>query len=119
MSWLRKRALRAYFFLCRKQAQNRHTPFRRFASMKDDVKLQFCKVVIPEDSNALALARFTSYGRDDVALAVEQVVYEDDEDGYMQFECQVAAALECGIDVSVMTPYDLGYFPLLETLTAA
>jgi hypothetical protein len=49
---------------------------------------------------------------------VEQVIYEDDEEGFMQFECQVAAALECGIDVSVMSPYDLAYFPLLETLTA-
>lgn len=86
--------------------------------MKENVQLQYCTIVIPEDSNVLALARFTSYGTDDVALAVEQVVYEDDEDGFMHFECQVAAALECGIDVAVMSPYDLGYFPLLETLTA-
>lgn len=118
MNWLRRQALRVHFFLCRKQAQSRHTPFRRFASMKENVRLQYCTVKIPDDSNALALARFTSYGNDDRALAVEQVIYEDDEEGFMQFECQVAAALECGIDVSVMSPYDLGYFPLLETLTA-
>ena len=119
MSWLRKSALRVYFFLCRKQAQNRHTPFRRFASMKKNVNLHYCKIRQPKDSDALALARFTSYGADARALAVEQVMYENDDDGFMQFECQVAAALECGIDVSVITAYDLGYFPLLETLTAA
>jgi len=45
---------------------------------------------------------------------VEQVTYVDTGKGQMDFEMQVSAALDCGIDVSVMSPYDLDYFPKLE-----
>ena len=45
---------------------------------------------------------------------MEQVIYADSGKGQMEFEMQVSAALDCGIDVSVMSPYDLDYFPKLE-----
>jgi|TARA_R100000482_G_scaffold91980_1_gene37967 hypothetical protein len=82
--------------------------------MRDRVYFSFAKVVPDLGSNALALARFTSYDDDHKALAVEQVTYVDTGKGQMEFEMQVSAALDCGIDVSVMSPYDLDYFPKLE-----
>ena len=39
--------------------------------------------------------------------------------GHQDFEIQVAAALDCGIDVAVMTAYDLDYFPLIESLVTS
>ena len=82
--------------------------------MKNTVYFSFSKVVPDLESSALALARFTSYDDDHRALAVEQVIYADSGKGQMEFEMQVSAALDCGIDVSVMSPYDLDYFPKLE-----
>tara|TARA_R100001463_G_scaffold129152_2_gene187897 strand:+ start:487 stop:720 length:234 start_codon:yes stop_codon:yes gene_type:complete len=71
-----------------------------------------------KDPNTLALARFTSYDPDNKALAVEQVTYQDDGDGYTEFQSQVASALQLGIDVAVLTPYDLDYFPLLDRISS-
>jgi hypothetical protein len=71
-----------------------------------------------KDPNTLALARFTSYDPDNKALAVEQVTYQDDGDGYTEFQSQVASALHLGIDVAVLTPYDLDYFPLLDRISS-
>ena len=82
--------------------------------MRDKVYFSFAKVVPGLKSDALALARFTSYDDAHRALAVEQVTYVDTGRGQMEFEMQVSAALDCGIDVSVMSPYDLDYFPKLE-----
>lgn len=87
--------------------------------MKHQVQFQYCKVEAPADVSALALVRFTSYDNHDKALAVEQVTYQDDRTGHQDFECQVAAALDCGIDVAVMTAYDLDYFPLIESLVGS
>lgn len=87
--------------------------------MKHNVQFQYCKVEAPADVNALALVRFTSYDDGNKPLAVEQVTYQDNRVGHQDFECQVAAALECGIDVAVMTPYELGCFPLVESLVSS
>tara|TARA_R100001129_G_scaffold117447_1_gene81097 strand:- start:1167 stop:1508 length:342 start_codon:yes stop_codon:yes gene_type:complete len=91
-----------------------HTSHRRFASVKTNVHFTYSKVGASIDDNALALVRFTSYDDSSRALAVEQVTYRDGPVGYRDFESQVAAALDCGIDVDVMSPYDLDYFPILE-----
>ena len=87
--------------------------------MKHQVQFQYCKVESPASADALALVRFTSYDSDDRALAVEQVTYQDNRMGHQDFEVQVAAALDCGIDVAVMTAYDLDYFPLIESLVTS
>lgn len=87
--------------------------------MKHQVQFQYCKVESPANADALALVRFTSYDSDDRALAVEQVTYQDNCMGHQDFEVQVAAALDCGIDVAVMTAYDLDYFPLVESLVSS
>lgn len=87
--------------------------------MGHQVKFQYCKVRATVGANALALVRFTSYDNECKAVAVEQVTYQDDRVGHRNFECQVAAALDCGIDVAVMTAYDLDYFPLVEALVSS
>jgi len=84
--------------------------------VKTNVHFTYSKVSSPIDDDALALVRFTSYDDRSRALAVEQVTYRDGPVGYKNFELQVAAALDCGIDVDVMSPYDLDYFPLLESV---
>lgn len=84
--------------------------------MKTNVQFTYSKVGASVDEDALALVRFTSYDDSSRALAVEQVTYKDGPTGYRDFESQVAAALDCGIDVDVMSPYDLDYFPLLESI---
>ncbi len=84
--------------------------------MKTNVHFTYSKVGSSVDEEALALVRFTSYDDSSRALAVEQVTYKDGPTGYRDFESQVAAALDCGIDVDVMSPYDLDYFPLLESI---
>ena len=87
--------------------------------MTHQVQFQYCQVDSPTNADALALVRFTSYDNDDRALAVEQVTYKDNSMGHQDFEVQVAAALDCGIDVAVMTAYDLDYFPLIESLVSS
>ncbi len=85
--------------------------------MRDNVEFSYCKTLMTADSithEKLALARYTSYDPENRVLAVEQVTYQDDEDGHTQFQCQVTAALHFGIDVAVMSPYDLDYFPFLD-----
>ena len=100
--------------------KQRHSSIRRYPSVRDNVQFIYCKTVeIAADcitTETLALARFTSYGPDNRALAVEQVTYQDDEDGHTQFQSQVASALYFGIDVAVISPYDLDYFPLLDRI---
>lgn len=87
--------------------------------MRDNVNFSYYQMEYSEkDPNTLALARFTSYDPDNKALAVEQVTYQDDGDGYTEFQSQVASALQLGIDVAVLTPYDLDYFPLLDRISS-
>tara|TARA_B100000459_G_scaffold83627_1_gene46847 strand:- start:144 stop:407 length:264 start_codon:yes stop_codon:yes gene_type:complete len=83
--------------------------------MKSTVNFAYCQVGESLDDEALALVRFTSYGSDLRPLAVEQVTYPDSWKGFADFERHVAAALDCGVDVAVLTSYDLDYFPLVES----
>jgi len=46
---------------------------------------------------------------------VKQVTYPDSWEGFADFERHVATALDCGVDVAVMTSYDLDYFPIVES----
>lgn len=110
MNWL----LNCVARWCFKQ---RHGSIRRYPSVRDNVEFSYCKTLMTADSithEKLALARYTSYDPENRVLAVEQVTYQDDEDGHTQFQCQVTAALHFGIDVAVMSPYDLDYFPFLD-----
>lgn len=59
----------------------------------------------------LAIARFTAYDNHQKLLAVEQVTYEDDI-GY--FESEVSSALDCGVDVSVLSCHPIQSFKYLE-----
>lgn len=61
----------------------------------------------------LAITRYTAYDDEDKVLAVEQVTYENDSD---YLETEISAALQCGVDVSILTPEPLTNFPFLEKL---
>ena len=64
----------------------------------------------------LAIVRFTAYDNDDNLLSVEQITYETDAE---YFQSEVSAALECGVDISVLSPYELEDFKWLDKLVNA
>ena len=64
----------------------------------------------------LAIVRFTAYDNDDNLLSVEQITYEADAE---YFQSEVSAALECGVDISVLSPYELEDFKWLNKLVNA
>ena len=87
--------------------------------MTHQVQFQYCKLNRLLVQTLWPWCALLSYDNDDRALAVEQVTYQDNRMGHQDFEIQVAAALDCGIDVAVMTAYDLDYFPLIESLVSS
>jgi len=74
------------------------------------VNLHYCQVQEPEQPLPLALVRFTAYDENHRVSNVEQVSYQENRYEKMQFQLQVAAALQCGIDVSVLTGYPMEEF---------
>ena len=74
------------------------------------VNFHYCQIQEPENSLPLALVRFTAYDEEHKVSNVEQVVYQENRYEKMQFQMQVAAALQCGIDVSVVTGYPMEEF---------
>ena len=64
----------------------------------------------------MAIVRFTAYDDDEKILAVEQVIYENNTD---YFQSEVSAALDCGIDISIISPYELTNFKWLHKLVEA
>ena len=66
-----------------------------------------------DKSLPLAITRYTSYDQEDKVLCVEQIVYEKDP---IYFQEQITAALECGVDVSVLSAHPTSEFPLLTAL---
>jgi len=64
----------------------------------------------------LAIARFTAFDNNDKLLTVEQITYENNAE---YFQSEVSAALECGVDVSVISPYELEDFKWLSKLVNA
>jgi hypothetical protein len=46
-------------------------------------------------------------------LCVEQVIYEE---SVTYFEEQITAALECGVDVSILSAHPTSKFPVLTAL---
>jgi len=46
-------------------------------------------------------------------LCVEQVIYEEDIN---HFQGQITAALECGVDVSILSAHPTSKFPVLTAL---
>lgn len=64
----------------------------------------------------LAIVRFTVYDNSGRLLAVEQVTYENDID---YFQSEVSAAIDCGVDICVLTPHDISSFKWLQKLVEA
>jgi len=64
----------------------------------------------------LAIVRFTSYDEDNNVLSVEQITYENNSD---YFQTEVSAALCCGVDISVLSPFELKDFEWLNELVNA
>lgn len=79
--------------------------------MSNQVNFHFCH--INDQNMPLAITRYTAYDDEDKVLAVEQVTYENDSD---YLETEISAALQCGVDVSILTPEPLTNFPFLEKL---
>lgn len=61
----------------------------------------------------LAITRYTSYDQEEKVLCVEQVIYEE---SVTYFEEQITAALECGVDVSILSAHPTSKFPVLTAL---
>ena len=74
------------------------------------VNFHYCQVQEPEQALPLALVRFTAYDSQRKVANVEQVTYQENRYEKMQFQMQVAAALQCGMDVSVLTGYPMEEF---------
>lgn len=66
-----------------------------------------------DSSLPLAITRYTSYDQEEKVLCVEQVVYEEDA---IYFQEQITAALECGVDVSILSAHPTSKFPVLTAL---
>jgi|TARA_B100000073_G_C23555201_1_gene501776 hypothetical protein len=77
------------------------------------INFHFCHVVENDDSMPLAIARYTCYDKNDKPLAVEQVTYEND---LYYFETEASAALQSGVDVSILTCQPLSAFPTLKKI---
>ena len=74
------------------------------------VNFHYCQMQERSDELPLALVRFTAYDIDHKVANVEQVAYQENRYEKMQFQMQVAAALQCGMDVSVLTNYPMEEF---------
>ena len=81
----------------------RMTSFQ-FCTNKDDTHLP------------LAIVRFTAYDENDNVVSVEQITYENNPD---YFQSEVSAALECGVDICVLSPFELRDFKWLNKLVNA
>lgn len=66
-----------------------------------------------DSSLPLAITRYTSYDQEEKVLCVEQVIYEEDIN---HFQGQITAALECGVDVSILSAHPTSKFPVLTAL---
>jgi len=75
------------------------------------VNVYYCQS--DDDSLPLAITRYTSYDQEEKVLCVEQVIYEND---VTYFQEQITAALECGVDVSILSAYPTSKFPVLTAL---
>ncbi len=66
-------------------------------------------------TEALACVRYTSYGEDGIANGVDVVDYGYGEQESM--ETDTTAAIEMGVDVSIITSQDIKMFPRLAEYT--
>lgn len=66
-------------------------------------------------SEALASVRYTSYGEDGIVNGVDVVDYGFGEQDLL--ESDTTAAIEMGMDVSIITSQDINMFPKLAEYT--
>jgi len=76
---------------------------------------QFCTNKADPDL-PLAIVRYTAHDEDDKIVAVEQITYEENSE---YFQTEVLSALECGVDVSVLSFFELKDFKRLNKLANA
>ena len=81
--------------------------------MTKKTNFYFVHVAESDDLMPLAITRYTKYDHNDKVLNVEQVIYEND---LFYVEAEVAVALQCGVDVSLMTCEPFSHFPSIEKL---
>ena len=73
---------------------------------------------VPYEGGPAASVRYTTYAEDGKPLAVEQINYPADALGLATFDNETTAALEMGIDVSIITRVDVEIFPELSKYTS-
>ena len=66
-------------------------------------------------SAPLAIVRYTMIGEDNVAINVEEAKYQDSIDDIAGLEGDVVVAIECDVEVSIITYRDIKYFQQLDT----
>ncbi len=81
------------------------------------VSIQLAVYQMPYEGGPAAQARYTNYDEDGKPLSVEQVTYHDNGPSLKEFDDQVTAALEMGMDVTILTKYEISLFPKIQALT--
>tara|TARA_R100000781_G_scaffold108202_1_gene72675 strand:+ start:397 stop:657 length:261 start_codon:yes stop_codon:yes gene_type:complete len=79
--------------------------------------IQLAVYEVPYKGGPAASVRYTTYAEDGKPLAVEQINYPADALGLVTFDNEATAALEMGIDVSIITRVDVEKFPELSKYT--
>ena len=90
---------------------------KRSFLMVDKTSIQLAVYQFPYEGGPAAQARYTNYGEDGKLLSVEQVTYHDNGPSLKEFDDQVTAALEMGMDVTILTKYEISLFPKIQALT--
>ena len=80
--------------------------------------IQLAVYEVPYEGGPAASVRYTTYAKDGKPLAVEQINYPADALGLATFDNETTAALEMGIDVSIITRVDVEIFPELSKYTS-
>ena len=65
-------------------------------------------------SAPLAIVRYTMLGENNVAINVEEERYGDSIDDIAELEADVVVAIECDVEVSIITYRDIKYFQQLN-----
>lgn len=70
---------------------------------------------VSEVEGFLAVVRYTAYNPDGLPEVICEDFYADDPEEFCRLEADVEKALVGGIDVSIMSAYEVETFPVIST----
>lgn len=73
---------------------------------------------VSEVEGFLAVVRYTAYNPDGLPEVICEDFYADDPEEFCRLEADVEKALVGGIDVSIMSAYEVETFPVISTYLA-